>query len=85
MLQMQLKLLQKEQFKAENRFLENRGILLKENNEKIISQGGFLSNFLGLLMKVGLPLTKTVPRSLVKRILIVLGLTATASATDAAI
>ena len=80
MLQMQLKLLQKEQFKV-----ENRGILLKENTEKIISQGRFLSNFLGRLMKVGLPLMKTVPRSLAKRILIVLGLTATVSATDAAI
>ena len=85
MLQMQLKLLQKEQFKVENRLLENRGILLKENTEKIISQGRFLSNFLGRLMKVGLPLMKTVPRSLAKRILIVLGLTATVSATDAAI
>ena len=41
MLQMQLKLLQKEQFKVENRLLENRGILLKENTEKIISQGRF--------------------------------------------
>ena len=80
MLQMQLKLLQKEQFKV-----ENRGILLKENTEKIISQGRFLNNFLRRLMKVGLPLMKTVPRSLAKRILIVLGLTATVSATDAAI
>ena len=77
---MQLKLLQKEQFKV-----ENRGILLKENTEKIISQGRFLNNFLRRLMKVGLPLMKTVPRSLAKRILIVLGLTATVSATDAAI
>ena len=41
---MHLKLFQKEQFKVENRFLENTGILLKATTEKIISQErGFLS------------------------------------------
>ena len=41
---MHLKLFQKEQFKVENRFLENTGILLKATTEKIISQErGFLT------------------------------------------
>ena len=36
--------------------IENRGILLKETAGNIISQEGRLSNFLGLLTEVGLPL-----------------------------
>ena len=39
------------------RFLENRGILLERTTEK---EGGFLSKFLGTLMKFGLPLMKNV-------------------------
>ena len=41
--------------------LENRGILLRGTTEKINNQdGGFLGNFLGSLMKVGLSLMKNV-------------------------
>ena len=56
---------------------ENWGMLLKGTTEKIISQGGeSFGNFLDPLMKVDLPL---------KRVLLALGLTTAASATDAAI
>ena len=45
----------------------------------------FLGRFLGLLLKTGLPLMKSVIQSLAKSILIPLGLTAAASAADAGI
>ena len=67
--------------------LENRGILLKGATTKITSQeGGFLS-FLRPLMTPGLPLMKSVRvlTPLAKIVLIPLRLTASASATDAAI
>ena len=47
--------------------------------------GGFLGRLLGPLLKTGLPLMKNVLKPLAKSVLIPLGLTAAASATDAAI
>ena len=41
-----------------NNSSENRGILLKETNKKIISQEGGFLNFLRPLMTAGLPLMK---------------------------
>ena len=61
--------------------LEDRHILLKETNEKVINQVG---GFLRLLTGVGLPLMKNVLMPLAKNILIPLGLTA-ASATNGAL
>ena len=46
----------------------------------MIQSGGFLGRFLGLLLKTGLPLIKNVVKPLA--VLILLGLTAAASATD---
>ena len=67
------------------RSLENRGILLKGTTRKITSQEGGFLNFLRPLMISGLPIMKTVLAPLAKSALVPLGLTATASATDAAI
>ena len=62
--------------------MENRAILLKGTTEKTNSQEeGLLSNFLGPLMKVGLPLMKNVLTPLSKSVLISLGLTTAALAT----
>ena len=47
--------------------------------------GGFLGRFLGQLLKAGLPLTGNVVKPLAETVLIPLGLTAAASATDAAV
>ena len=47
--------------------------------------GGFLGRLLGPLLKFGLPLIKNVIKSLAKSALILLGLTAVASAADAGI
>ena len=64
---------------------ENRGVSLKEITTKITSQErGFLT-FLRPLMTAGLPLSKSILTPLAKSVLIPLGLTAAASATDAAI
>ena len=52
---------------------------------KIGRSGRFLSGLLGSLLKTGLPLMKNVLKPLAKNVLITLGLTATASATDVAI
>ena len=52
---------------------------------KMIQSGGFLGRLLGPLLKTGLPLIKNVIKPLAKSILIPLGLTAAASATDAGI
>ena len=62
-----------------------RRILLKGTTRKIISQEGGFLNFLGPLMTAGMPLLKNVVTPLAKSFLIPLGLTAAASATDAAI
>ena len=47
--------------------------------------GGFFGRLLGLLLKTGLPLIKSVIKPLVKSVLIPLGLTGAASAADAGI
>ena len=57
--------------------------LSKTQLSKMIQSGGFLGKLLGLLLKTGLPLTKTVINPLAKIILIPLELTAAASAADA--
>ena len=64
---------------------ENRGILLKWNTNKIISQIGGLSTFLRPLMTAGLPLIINILKLLAKTVLIRLRLTAAMSATDVAI
>ena len=55
----------------------------KTQLSKMIQSGGFLGKLLGCLLKTGLPLMKSVITSLAKSVLIPLGLTAAASATDA--
>ena len=52
---------------------------------KIALSQGFLARFLGPLLKTGLPVIKNVLEPLTKMVLIPLGLTPAASATDAAI
>ena len=52
---------------------------------KIGQSGGFLGRLIGPLLKHGLPLMENVLKPLAKSVLIPLGLTAAASATDAAI
>ena len=51
----------------------------------MIQLGGFLSRFLGPLLKTGLSLMKSIIQQLAKINLIPLGLTAAASAADAVI
>ena len=51
----------------------------------MIQAGGFLGKSLGPLLKTGLPMVKNVITPLAKSLLIPLGLTAAASATDAGI
>ena len=59
--------------------------LSKTQLPKMIQSGGFLGRLLGPLLKTGLPLIKSVIKSLAKSVLIPLGLTAAASAADAGI
>ena len=59
--------------------------LSKTQLYKIGQSGGFLGRLLGPLLKTGLPLIGNVLKPLAKSVLIPLGLTAAASATDAAI
>ena len=59
--------------------------LSKTQLHKIGKSGGFLGRRLGPLLKTGLPLIGNVLKPLAKSVLIPLGLTAAASATDAAI
>ena len=59
--------------------------LSKTQVSKMIQSGGFLGRLLGSLLKTGLPLIKNVIKPLAKSVLIPLGLTAAASATDAGI
>ena len=49
----------------------------------MVRLGEFLDRFLGRLLKTGSPLIKNVIKPLAKSVLIPLGLTAAASATDA--
>ena len=65
--------------------LENREMLLKGTPEKVSCQEGGFLNFLKSLLSVGLPLIKSVFAPLAKIVLVPLVLTATPSATDAAI
>ena len=57
----------------------------KSQLSKMIQSGGFLGELLCPLLKTGLPLIKSVITPLAKNVLIPLGLTAAASATDAGI
>ena len=59
--------------------------LSKAQISKIIQFGGFLGRLLGPLLKTGLPLIKNIIKSLAKSVLILLGLIAAASASDAGI
>ena len=65
--------------------LKNRGTLLKVITWKFTSQEGGLLKFLRPLMIACLQLMKNILTPLAKSILIILGLTAAASATNAAI
>ena len=53
--------------------------------QKIGQSGGFLGRLLGALLEPGLPLIGNVLKPLAKSVLIPLGLTPAASATDAAV
>ena len=57
----------------------------KAQLSKMIQSGGFLGKLLGPLLKVGLPLMKSVITPLAKSILIPLGLTVASAAADAGI
>ena len=59
--------------------------LSKAQISKIIQSGGFLGKRLGPLLKTRLPLIKNVIKPLAKSVLLPLGLTAAASADNAAI
>ena len=58
--------------------------LSKTQLHKIGKLGGFLNRLLGPLLKTVLPFVKNVPKSLAKNVLMLLGFTAVASRTDAA-
>ena len=59
--------------------------LSKTQLSKLVQSGGFLGRLFGPLLKTGLPLMKNVIKPLAKSVLILLGLTAGASAADAGI
>ena len=59
--------------------------LSKNQLPKMMQSGGFFGRLLGPLLKTGLPLMESVIKPLAKSVLVTLGLTATASASDAAI
>ena len=59
--------------------------LSKAQISKILQYGGFLGKLLGPLLTTGFPLIKNVIKPLAKSVLILLGLTAAASAADAGI
>ena len=68
-----------------NRYLESIGILSKVTAKIITSQERGFLNFLRQLMTVGSPLMENVLPPLAKNVFILLGVTAGASTTDAAI
>ena len=68
-----------------NKSLQNRGIFLKAITEKRGRKEGGLLSFLCQLVKAGLSLMRNVLTPLSKSVLILLGLTASASATYEAI
>ena len=59
--------------------------LSKAQLSKMIQSGGFFGRLLGPLLKTGLPLIKNVIKPLAKSVLILLGITAAASAADVGI
>ena len=59
--------------------------LSKTQLHKIVQSGGFLGRLLGPLLKTGLPLVGNVLKPLAKSVIKPSGLSAAASATDAAI
>ena len=59
--------------------------LSKTQLSKMIQWGGFLGRLLGPILKAELPLIKNATKSLAKSVLVLLGLTAAASAADARI
>ena len=59
--------------------------LSKAQISKRIQSGGFSGKLVGSLLKTGLPLIKNVIKPLAKNVLIPLGFTAAASASDAGI
>ena len=59
--------------------------ILKTQLHKIGQSGGFLGRLLGSLLKTGLSIIRNVLKPLAKSVLIPLGLTAAASAADAAV
>ena len=59
--------------------------LSKTQLSKMIQLRGFLGRLLGLLLRTGLPLMKSVIKALAKSVLVPLGLTTAASAADAGI
>ena len=59
--------------------------LSKTQLSEMIQSGGFLGRLLGPLLRTGLPLMKSVIKSLAKSVLVPLGLTAAASVADAGI
>ena len=59
--------------------------LSKTQLSKMIQTGGFLGRRLGPLLKIGLPLMKSVIKPLAESVLVPIGLTAAASAADAGI
>ena len=67
------------------KFLENRGILLKETTRKITCQEGGFLNFLRQLMPAGSPLIKSLFTQLANNVLLPFRLSAAMPATDAAI
>ena len=84
----ELLLTTRQKTKIRNAFNNNRSTdikLSKAQISKIIKSGGFLGRLLGPLSKTGLPLIKNVIKPLAKSVLILLGLTAAASAADAEI
>ena len=84
----ELLLTTRQKTKIRNAFNNNMSTDLKLSKaqiNKIIQSGGFLSRLLGPLLKTGLPLIKNIIKPLAKSILIPLGLTAAASASDAGI
>ena len=71
--------------KAFDNYLSTDIKLSKSQLSKMIQSGGFLGRLLAPLLKSGLPLIKNVIKPLAKSVLIPLGLTTAASATDAGI
>ena len=57
----------------------------KTQLSKMIQSGGFLGKLFGPLLRIGLPLMKSVIKPLAKSVLVPLGSTAAASAADAGI